>query len=82
MLTAHSRCIISAVTECQRAVPPCDAGIVDQHIEPAEAVVDALEHLDDGGLVGDVGLDGEHAAAERAQLVGHSLRAGRLRERS
>ncbi len=42
-----------------------DAGVVDQHVEPAELAHDLLDRRADRGVVGDVGAHAEHA-------VGHA----------
>ena len=54
-LTAHSAASASAVTDVEPAVAAGDAGVVDQHVEPAEALVDRCEHRDHLGLVAHVG---------------------------
>ena len=51
----------------ERAVAAGDAGVVDQHVETTEAVVDLGEHRQHRLLVADVGPDRERIVAD---LVG------------
>ena len=46
-----------------------DAGVIDQDVEPAEALDDLLEQSDDLPFVADVGGRDQHVGAEAAQLV-------------
>jgi hypothetical protein len=55
-----------------------DAGVVDQYVEVAEAFLDLLRGLVDGGLVGDVQGDRVRVAACRAQCCGCLLAALRV----
>jgi hypothetical protein len=46
-----------------------DAGIVDERVDPPELAVDRLEHGNDRGLVGGVGLEEHRPAAAGLDLV-------------
>jgi len=50
------------------------AGVVDQHVQPAELPVDGFEHVQHLGLVSDVGLYGDRRYAQAADLLEHRVR--------
>ena len=51
----------------RRADP--NAGVVDQHVEPAEALAVAADHLEHAFLLAQVGDHGLHLEASLAQLL-------------
>ena len=55
--------------EIVEPAPQGDAGIVDQHVGPAQLARDALQHGRDGGAVGDIGAHGRRPPAELADRL-------------
>ena len=57
-----------------RRLADVDAGVVDEDVDAAEIAGDALGHGGDGGLVGDVGGDGDRLGAASRQLGDRGVR--------
>ena len=65
-----SKCFCGLLLERGRVGPfVSKSGVVHEDVEPAEVLVGGAEHLDDGGLVADVGPLHQHGGAGGAQFV-------------